>query len=207
MIATLSLATPAHAATARTAQVATSVSSITVRSGDTLIRLAARYCGHGSAYMALAAGNGIRNPNLIYVGQRLRLTCSGAHTSARASRSAVRLPVASSRIRTVINFAMAQIGKPYRWAAAGPWAYDCSGLVMASYLRIGVHLPHQTGAMLSHGRRVSRSQLRPGDIVWLSASHVGLYIGGGKVVVAPQPGERVKTQTIYAFFTARRILA
>jgi cell wall-associated NlpC family hydrolase len=199
--AVLFSATPAHAATARPSP------TITVHRGDTLIRLASRYCGHGSAYHQLAAGNGIANPDRIYVGQRLRLTCTGAPVAAKRAKTAAAKPTTSSaRIRTVIAYAMAQRGDPYRWGAAGPNAFDCSGLVMASCLRVGIHLPHQTGAMLSHGVRVSRANLRPGDIVFLSSSHVGLYIGGNRVVVAPQSGERVKVQTIYAWYAARRIL-
>jgi cell wall-associated NlpC family hydrolase len=207
MIATLSLATPAHAATARTAQVAISVSTITVRSGDTLIRLAARHCGHGSAYKALAAGNGIRNPNLIYAGQRLRLTCSGAHTSARASRSAPRLPAASSRVRTVIAYALAQTGKQYAWGTAGPWTFDCSGLVVAAYARVGIHLPHQSEALLNYGIRVSRSQLRPGDVVWPYHGHVMIYIGNGRVVEAANPADDIRVTTLYSYMTARRIFS
>ncbi len=205
ILASLTIATPAHAATTRP-------STITVHRGDTLIRLASRYCGHGSAYRSLAVGNHLANPNRIYTGQRLRLTCSHTPLAMRqrghsaAATTARNARTASSRIRTVIAYAMAQRGDPYRFGAAGPNAFDCSGLVVASYARIGIHLPHQTGALLGRGVRVSRANLRIGDLVFLSPSHVAIYIGGDKVVVAPQPGERVKTQAIYAFFTARRVI-
>lgn len=200
--AVLLSATPAQAA-APTAQAAKSVSTVTVRSGDTLIKLAAKHCGAGSKYRALASGNGIANPNRIYVGQHLKLTCAKPATPRAAVN---KTPAASSRIRTVVAYALAQRGDPYRFGAAGPNAFDCSGLVVAAYARVGIHLPHQTGALISRGVKVSRAGLRPGDLVFLSRSHVAIYIGGGKVVEAPHPGARVRVSTIYSYYSARRII-
>jgi cell wall-associated NlpC family hydrolase len=196
--ATLTVATPAQAAQTKTV-------TITIHSGDTLTGIAARHCGTAKAYTALATGNGISNPSRIYAGHRLRLTCARP-TAAPAAKKPATKPVATSRIRTVVNYALAQVGDPYRWGAAGPNAFDCSGLVVASYARIGIKLPHQTGALISRGVRVSRANLRLGDLVFLSRSHVGIYIGNNMVVVAPQSGQRVKKQIIYAFLTARRII-
>lgn len=105
----------------------------------------------------------------------------------------------------VINFALAQLGKPYVWAAAGPNAYDCSGLVLAAYRQIGVRLPHQTGSMIRYGTPVSRGQLQPGDIVFPSPGHVAIYLGGGRIVHAPHAGDHVRIAPLSAFYAARRL--
>jgi cell wall-associated NlpC family hydrolase len=112
----------------------------------------------------------------------------------------------SARARIVINFALAQVGKPYRWASAGPGSYDCSGLVKASFARVGLRLPHQTGQLVRRGRPVSRSALKPGDIVFPSSGHVGIYLGRGRMVHAPKPGDHVRVAPLYGFWTARRLL-
>lgn len=111
----------------------------------------------------------------------------------------------NSRIETVIAFALAQLGKPYRWAAAGPSSYDCSGLVMTAFSRIGVKLPHFTGAIIGIGRAISRVALQRGDVLFPSRSHVAIYLGSGKIIHAPQPGEVVKISSIYSFYAARRL--
>lgn len=112
---------------------------------------------------------------------------------------------AKSRVDIVLSFAMAQRGKPYIFGASGPDAYDCSGLVMKAYEQVGIYLPHYTGTMLHYGHPVSQSQMTPGDIVFPSSSHVGIYIGNGKMIVAPHSGSVVQVQNVYAFYTARRI--
>ena len=106
----------------------------------------------------------------------------------------------------VVAYARAQVGKRYRFGATGPSAFDCSGLVVAAYARIGISLPHYTGSLLKRGRYVSRSQLRPGDLVFPSGGHVAIYIGNGLIVHASNPRTGVKVSTIYRFWTARRIL-
>jgi cell wall-associated NlpC family hydrolase len=113
---------------------------------------------------------------------------------------------ASGSISTVLAYARAQIGKPYVWAAAGPGGFDCSGLVMASFGRAGIKLPHQTGGLIGRGRAVSRAQLRPGDLVFPSSGHVGIYIGNNQMIHAPHPGDHVRVATVYAFYAGRRIV-
>lgn len=102
--------------------------------------------------------------------------------------------------------AYAQIGKPYVYGAAGPRGFDCSGLVQVAYARAGLRLPHQTGGLLRVGRRVGRGELLPGDLVFPSSGHVGIYVGGGRMIHAPKPGDHVKVASVYAFMTARRVL-
>ena len=87
-------------------------------------------------------------------------------------------------------FAMAQVGKAYVFGAAGPSAFDCSGLTMAAWAQAGVSLPHSSSAQYASGRHISESELQPGDLVFYYSpiSHVGIYIGNGQIVNALNPG-------------------
>jgi cell wall-associated NlpC family hydrolase len=98
----------------------------------------------------------------------------------------------------VVAFAFNQLGKPYRWGAAGPNSYDCSGLVLAAWHAAGVGLPHNAASQYRSTAHVSRAELRPGDLVFFygSISHVGLYIGGGMMIHAPEFGENVRVSNI-----------
>jgi peptidoglycan DL-endopeptidase CwlO len=106
--------------------------------------------------------------------------------------------------------ALTRIGDPYVWAAAGPDAFDCSGLVVWSYAQIGISLEHFTGDLWNEGEHVSRSQLQPGDLVFFFAdiSHVGIYIGNGLMVDAPTAGQDVQIQAVFwsAYVGAVRIV-
>jgi cell wall-associated NlpC family hydrolase len=86
------------------------------------------------------------------------------------------------------------IGKPYGWAQAGPSSYDCSGLTMAAWAAAGVSLAHYTVTQHSQTRRISATELQPGDLVFYGSDlhHVALYVGGGWVVHAPKPGDFVR---------------
>jgi cell wall-associated NlpC family hydrolase len=115
-------------------------------------------------------------------------------------------PADGGRAAVVIGFALAQVGKPYVWAAAGPRGYDCSGLVLAAYARVGIRLPHQTGGIIGYGRHVSRGELQPGDIVFPQAGHVAVYLGNNMIVHAPHRGDHVRVSTLYGFYSAVRLL-
>jgi cell wall-associated NlpC family hydrolase len=120
---------------------------------------------------------------------------------ARASRDDTRVSYkgpASARARIAIEFALSQRGKPYHWGSAGPSSYDCSGLTMRSYAHAGISLDHFTGSQWHSGRHVSRSALRPGDLVFFYSDHhhVGIYIGGGQMVHAPHTGDVVRISSI-----------
>ena len=88
---------------------------------------------------------------------------------------------------------MAQVGKSYVYGAAGPSAFDCSGLTMMAWAQAGVGLPHSSGAQMGSGTPVSQSELQPGDLVFYYSpvSHVGMYIGNGQIVNALNPGAGV----------------
>ena len=92
---------------------------------------------------------------------------------------------------SVVGAAYSRLGCPYKWGAAGPNAFDCSGLVQWCYAKAGKSLPHSSGALASCGTRVSISSAKPGDILW-KPGHVGIYIGGGKYIHAPHTVDVVK---------------
>jgi cell wall-associated NlpC family hydrolase len=116
----------------------------------------------------------------------------------RVSRSDTRVPTSSvqvsGRAAAAVSYALAQVGKPYVYGAAGPSAFDCSGLTMASWAQAGVSLPHSSSAQMGYGTPVSISALQPGDLVFYYSpvSHVGIYIGNGMIVNAENPSVGVR---------------
>jgi cell wall-associated NlpC family hydrolase len=98
-----------------------------------------------------------------------------------------------------LRAALTRIGDPYVWGAAGPSAFDCSGLVMWAYAQVGISLMHFTGDQWNEGEHVSRDQLEPGDLVFFYADlgHVGLYIGNGLMVDAPTFGVPVHVEPVF----------
>jgi cell wall-associated NlpC family hydrolase len=108
-------------------------------------------------------------------------------------------PPPSSAAGTAVATARAQLGKPYRYAASGPDSFDCSGLTMYAWRSAGVSLPHSSGAQYASLPHVAMSQLQPGDLVFFGRPihHVGMFVGGGTMIHAPETGDVVKYSTIY----------
>jgi len=105
----------------------------------------------------------------------------------------VGIVTSSSRVRAVLDFACDQIGKPYQWGADGPGSYDCSGLILASWAKAGVSLPHNAAMQAREGTTVSQSTLQPGDLLFFNGyNHAGIYIGKGLMVHAPHTGDVVR---------------
>jgi cell wall-associated NlpC family hydrolase len=98
-----------------------------------------------------------------------------------------------------LQAAISKEGDPYVWGAAGPGAFDCSGLVVWAYAQEGIALPHYTGSLWNSGVHVARNDLQPGDLVFFFAdiSHVGIYIGNGLMIDAPDFGVPVKVDPVY----------
>jgi len=111
----------------------------------------------------------------------------------------VTIPTANTVGAQALQAAISKLGDPYVWGAAGPSEFDCSGLVMWAYQQVGISLPHFTVSQYNSGVHVSRSDLEPGDLVFFfpNISHVGMYIGNGMMIDAPNSGEDVKVQPIY----------
>ncbi|MFF4520008.1 C40 family peptidase [Streptomyces bluensis] len=115
---------------------------------------------------------------------------------------------ASGRARTAVEFAYAQLGKPYEWGSTGPNSFDCSGLTGAAWRAAGVSLPRTVQEQYSAGRKVAKSDLQPGDIIYWydSSQHNGLYIGNGKAIHAPRTGKNVEITPLgyMPYFAATR---
>jgi cell wall-associated NlpC family hydrolase len=101
-----------------------------------------------------------------------------------------------------LSIAASKHGDPYRWGATGPDAFDCSGLTYYSFRRAGRPLPRTAQAQYDSVEHISRSQLRPGDLVFFhsggSVYHVGIYAGHGQIWHSPHPGARVRLDQIWS---------
>ena len=103
-----------------------------------------------------------------------------------------------------IEYALAQIGKPYQWGANGPDSFDCSGLTQMAWQAGGVSLPHWSVGQYAQALKIPASQLRPGDLIFFgdqpgdagSIHHVGLYVGGGRMIEAPHTGALVREVSV-----------
>ncbi|MFE8952439.1 NlpC/P60 family protein [Streptomyces althioticus] len=133
--------------------------------------------------------------------ERARIT-GGTDRAARSAgdtaRDAALSQAPNARAAQAVAYAHQKLGSPYVWGATGPDAFDCSGLVLAAYRSAGVSLPRTTYAQIDAGRRVSRSELLPGDLVFFYSgiSHVGLYIGNGQMIHAPNPSAPVRVAPV-----------
>jgi cell wall-associated NlpC family hydrolase len=108
-------------------------------------------------------------------------------------------PPVSAQAAAVVQFAAAQLGKPYLWGGNGPSSFDCSGLVQQAWGSVGVALPRVAVDQFNATVPVSYAQLEPGDLVFFESpvGHVGIYIGNGLMVDAPYTGAFVRVDSIY----------
>ena len=111
----------------------------------------------------------------------------------------VDIPTANTVGAQALRAAISKEGDPYVWGAAGPSAFDCSGLVVWAYAQEGISLPHYTGDLWNSGMHVARNDLEPGDLVFFfpDISHVGIYVGDGLMIDAPDFGVPVHVEPIY----------
>ena|SRR5699024_984608 len=136
---------------------------------------------------------------------------SDIETSTPAASTVKKTSAVTKKRNAIVKLAKKEIGKPYVWGAAGPYAFDCSGLTSYVYKNaINKTLPRTTYGQITLGKTVSVSTktLKKGDLLFWGNYHVGIYIGGGKFVHAPAPGQNVKTQTLASFFpsSAKRVI-
>jgi peptidoglycan DL-endopeptidase CwlO len=110
----------------------------------------------------------------------------------------ISIPTANTVGAQALQAALSRRGDPYVWGAAGPGDFDCSGLVVWAFSQLGIALPHYTGDLWNSGVHVARNDLEPGDLVFFYAdiSHVGIYIGDGLMVDAPDFGQDVMVQPV-----------
>ena len=121
----------------------------------------------------------------------------------------ISIPTANTVGAQALTAALSRRGDPYVWGAAGPGQFDCSGLVVWAFAQEGISLPRFTGDLWNSGVHIPRADLEPGDLVFFFAdiSHVGIYLGNGLMVDAPDFGEAVQVQPVFwsAYVGAVRI--
>lgn len=112
------------------------------------------------------------------------------------------LPAKTDIHPEIVATAAKQKGKPYRFGADGPNSFDCSGLVKYVFSKYGIKLPHNSSAQLKYGKRVSKNDAKPGDLVFVMsgsrATHVAIYAGNGTWWEAPHTGARVRHVKIWS---------
>ena len=108
----------------------------------------------------------------------------------------------------IVSYAYNFIGTPYVYGATGPDTFDCSGFTSYVYANAaGINITRTTYSQMGVGTPVSYDELQPGDLVFTyGGDHVGIYVGGGQYIHAPQPGDSVKVSNITSFYSARRVL-
>jgi len=167
-----------------------------VRAGDTLSGIAGR---HGVSLKSLLDINGMSTTSLIVPGMRVALP-GGSTKPTVAAASAPDQPSTATGVAAVVNYALAQVGKPYRFFTKGPDAFDCSGLTLAAYARIGVNLVHYSAWQARQGTDVDflTEPIRPGDLVFQARrgsetiNHVGMAVTSTTWIQAIGTGYPVK---------------
>lgn len=177
-----------NAAPASSDAPAETLETYTVKSGDSLIAIASKA---KVSLDALLKVNGYTKSSVIHPGQIISLPIGAA--------------TPSTRVQTMIAFAKAQVGKPYLFGAAGPNSYDCSGLVRASFAKVGVSVPHQSRLLAKLGTPVDwrSSSIQAGDLIFTYSGgdtsqigHVGIAISATEMVEALSPGKNVSIARI-----------
>lgn len=161
--------------------------TLAARRQNGLEELAQQKAAQAAAQQAAAAADAESTPS------------GGGGAVAQTDPPPVSTTAAAAR---AIRFARAQLGETYQWAAAGPDAWDCSGLTMMAWREGGASLPHYSAAQYTQTRHISLNDLRPGDLVFWGDSpesihHVALYLGNGQIIHAPRTGRPVSIDSMY----------
>jgi peptidoglycan DL-endopeptidase CwlO len=145
-----------------------------------------------------AEAQSILNTLTIQQQQQLMQMSSSSTEVSRSLQRVHDIPP-SGRAEVAVQTALGQVGDPYVYGAAGPDAFDCSGLTMYAWRAAGVSLSHSSSVQATQGVQVSLSDLMPGDLIFYYSpiSHVGMYIGHGQIVHAPHPGLSVEVVSMY----------
>ena len=213
-------AAPAAPATPGAPAPSAAAQQYVVRSGDYLTGIAPAM---GVRVSALLATNKLTLTSVIYPGMRLTVPAGGVLPAAAPATPAAATPTPAATpattsipaptiatptngtVASVLAFAQAQLGKPYKFNAAGPDSWDCSGLTMAAYAQIGIALPHYSGAQVNYGTAVDRATqaIMPGDLIFLESSvgsgvinHVGIAVNATQWIQAPRTGDVVRLGNI-----------
>ncbi len=178
------------------AQSATNQEQLQLTQVNGTIAVLVRQQQQAQAAAAAAAAKRILQQQLLQQQQQQQQRGLGSTPSLFQPTSVV---PSSSAASIALQWARNELGKPYVFGAAGPNAFDCSGLMTYIFGKAGVSLPHSAAAQYDVTQRISYSQLQPGDLVFYyqPIDHVGIYIGGGNIIVADNPSVPVKIDSLY----------
>jgi cell wall-associated NlpC family hydrolase len=138
--------------------------------------------------------------------EQQQLVTSNTKSSSKQSSSLITATGGGSA-QAILNEAYEQLGKPYVWGATGESTFDCSGFTQYVYKHAaGIDISRTTYTQINVGQPVSQNELKPGDLVFPHTGHVGIYVGNGQMIHAPQTGDVIKVAPVYSFYAARRIL-
>jgi cell wall-associated NlpC family hydrolase len=127
-------------------------------------------------------------------------------SSVGSTGGSIPVPPSSTLGGQAVAIAEQYLGVPYVWGGASPSGFDCSGLVMYVYGRLGVSLPHNAAAQYSMGTSVPRDALEPGDLVFFDGlGHVGIYVGGGSFIHAPHTGTVVQISSLSGWYSSEYV--
>lgn len=133
-------------------------------------------------------------------------TSSASKSGGKKSGGSVSAP-AGGNAQAILNEAYKHLGQKYVWGATGPDNFDCSGFTSYVYKQAaGIDISRTTYTQIDVGKPVSEDQLKPGDLVFPHTGHVGIYVGNGQMIHAPQTGDVIKVSPVYGFYAGRRIL-
>ena len=195
--AAVTVAPSANSATVAAVSTAASSTTYTVVKNDSLSGIASKTKVSLSSFLAV---NGFTKKSVIQPGQVVKLP-AGAKVATVSSST----PATPSRVQAVLDFARAQIGKPYAFGKAGPTSYDCSGLTLAAFAQVKVSLPHQSLAQSKVGSAVDWrvTGVQAGDLVFTFStknqaqiSHVGIAISATQWIEAPYTGGVVRISSL-----------
>lgn len=131
---------------------------------------------------------------------------SGSKSSSKKSGGSVSVS-GGGNSQAILNEAYKHLGAKYVWGATGPDTFDCSGFTSYVYKNAaGIDISRTTYTQIDVGQPVSEDQLKPGDLVFPHTGHVGIYVGNGQMIHAPQTGDVIKVSPVYGFYAGRRIL-
>jgi cell wall-associated NlpC family hydrolase len=143
-----------------------------------------------------------RQTAVFLAAQRTVANRSAAPAGGSGRSASVPVPPVGQGAAAAVSAALSRVGLPYVWGAAGPSAFDCSGLTMWAWAHAGVSLPHFSGAQYASTHHIPMSQLQPGDLVFFAnpGEHEAMYIGGGQIVEAAHSGVPVRVGPLYSGF-------
>lgn len=170
------------------------------RAAEARARAAAQAQAEAQARAAAAATAAAARPAPVSVPEVASSPSSPpAPNSGRSGSGSTFVPSPNASVAAAaLGYAKSKLGSPYVWGAAGPNAFDCSGLVVWAYGQAGLSIGRTTYSLEGQGTVVPLSQIQPGDMVfYLGGEHMALYVGGGTVIHAPQTGDVVRYASLY----------